>query len=210
MAPPAVTVRHVEDAEGEVAEGPFDAERRLPRYSYLTSREFPRTYFAIMRLFSATLLADLSATDVSNALAGAERDGRIEPGESSVDRVVDRLAQLRRWGNLVPGRRETNAKSIAEFAHGSLRYQVDKLGVRIHREAEALLAIPEGAREVSRELLPAIRRGLDEVSATTSAAVTAERLHGPTSSVAAKSREQLSEQVTTLFLQHAALCAKIW
>jgi uncharacterized protein (TIGR02677 family) len=199
----------VEDAESNFSGGAFDAEHRLRRYSYLTSREFPRTYFAIMRVFSSTLLADLSAIDVSNALAAAERDGRIEPGESSVERVVDRLTQLRKWGNLVPGRRETNAKSIAEFAHGSLRYQLDKLALRIHREAEALLAIPEGAREVSRELLPAIRRGLDEVADTTSAALAAEHLHGPGSSAVAKCRELLSEQVTTLFLQHAELAATV-
>ncbi|MEH0927695.1 DUF2397 domain-containing protein [Micromonospora sp. CPCC 205558] len=199
----------MEDAEGDVAGDPSDAESRLRRYSYLTSREFPRTYFAIMRVFSSTLLADLSATDVSNALFAAERDGRIEPGESSVDRVVDRLTQLRKWGNLVPGRRETNAKSIAEFAHGSLRYQVDKLALRIHREAEALLAIPEGAREVSRELLPAIRRGLDDAAGTISAALVAERLHGSGSSAVAKLRERLSEQVTTLFLQHAELAATV-
>src|SRR5262249_60568721 len=92
----AATVRHVEDADSDVAADTFDAEQRLRRYSYLTSREFPRTYFAIMRVFSSTLLADLSAADVSSALAGAERDGRIEAGESSVDRVVDRLTQLRR------------------------------------------------------------------------------------------------------------------
>ncbi|KAB1160898.1 DUF2397 family protein [Micromonospora sp. AMSO12t] len=209
MASSLATVRHVEDAEGDVAGDPSDAESRLRRYSYLTSREFPRTYFAIMRVFSSTLLADLSATDVSNALFAAERDGRIEPGESSVDRVVDRLTQLRKWGNLVPGRREANAKSIAEFAHGSLRYQVDKLALRIHREAEALLAIPEGAREVSRELLPAIRRGLDDAAGTISAALVAEQLHGSGSSAVAKLRERLSEQVTTLFLQHAELAATV-
>lgn len=202
------TVRHVEDAEGNLGEDAFEAERRLRRYSYLT-RDARRTYFAIMRVFSSTLLADLSATDVSHALAAAERAGRIEPGESSVDRVLDRLTQLMKWGNLVPGRRETNAKSIAEFAHGSLRYQVDKLAVRIHREAEALLAIPEGAREVSMELLPAIRRGLEEVAGTASAALTAEQLHGPGSSAVAGLREQLSEQVTTLFLQHGELAATV-
>jgi uncharacterized protein (TIGR02677 family) len=198
----------VEGGGADVAEEPLDAEDRLRRYSYLTTGA-RRTHFAIMRVFSSTLLADLSAADVSKALGAVERAGQIDAGESSVDHVLDRLAQLTKWGNLVPGRRETNARSIAEFAHGSVRYQVDKLALRIHREAEALLAIPEGAREVSRELLPAIRRGLDDVAQTTSLALADEHRFGPDSTPVARRRDQLSEQVTTLFLQHGELAATV-
>jgi uncharacterized protein (TIGR02677 family) len=123
--------------------------------------------------------------------------------------VVERLTQLEEWGNLVRGRRETNARSIAEFAHGSVRYQVDKLALRIHREAERLLAAPEGVREVSRELLPVILEGLDAIAQTVSAAVAAEQLQGPTAAAVATLREKLRQQVTTLFLQHADLAGTV-
>jgi len=182
-----------------------DAEHRLRLYSYLTAGE-SRTYFAIMRVFASTLMADLSAADVSSSLVSAERDGWIEPGESSIDRVLDRLDRLTKWGNLVPGRRETSAKSIAEFSHGSVRYQIGKLALRIHREAEAVLEIPQGAREVSRELLPAIQHGLDNVWSTIVSAIAAEQQGRPASR---KLREQLAEQVTTLFLQHGELAATV-
>jgi len=45
-------------------------------YTYLT-QEWAHTYFAIMRVFSGTLMADLSAADVSIALAPFERDGEL-------------------------------------------------------------------------------------------------------------------------------------
>jgi len=185
-----------------------DADRRLRLYSYLTMGE-SRTYFAIMRVFASTLMADLSATDVSNALVSAERDHWIDEGESSIDRVLDRVERLTKWGNLVPGRRETNARSIAEFSHGSMRYQISKLALRIHREAEAVLEIPLGAREVSRELLPAIQRGMDSICLTTTSAITANSLAGSASPEEAGIREQLAEQVTTLFLQHAELASTV-
>lgn len=182
-----------------------DAGRRLRMYGYLTAKEARRTYFAIMRVFSATLMADLSAADVSSALASFERDGWIEPGESAIDRVLGRLTQLTKWGNLAPGRRETNARSIAEFSHGSVRYQVDKLALRIHRDAEEVLEIPLGAREVSREMLPAIQRGLEAVHATVVASFVAEQRSGPASGEEMMLRDRVSEQVTTLFLQHGEL-----
>lgn len=185
-----------------------DAERRLRLYTYLATGG-SRTYFAIMRAFASTLMADLSAADVSNALASAERDGWIDEGESSIDRVLDRLDRLTKWGNLMPGRRETNARSIAEFSHGSVRYQISKLALRIHREAEAVLAIPLGAREVSRELLPAIQHGLDSIWSTVISAISAEYRDGSAPRDEVKLRERLAEQVTTLFLQHGELAATV-
>ena len=178
-------------------------------YTYLTAREARRTYFAIMRLFSSTLMADLSAIDVSNALASAEREGRIDPDESAIDKVLERLRRLTEWGNLVPGRRETNARSIAEFSHGSVRYQVDKLALRIHRDAEAVLEIPLGAREVSREMLPAIQRGLEIIHRIAVDSFAAESIDAPDTAEEMRLREQLSEQVTTLFLQHGELAATV-
>jgi uncharacterized protein (TIGR02677 family) len=185
-----------------------DPGRRLQLYAYLQPREHHRTYLAIMRLFTSTLLADLSAGEVSSALAAAERDGRVDIGESHVDVVIPRLRQLVDWGNLVLGRRETIAASIAEFQQGSMRYQVGKLAVRVQRDVDALLRVPEGAREVSRELLPAIERGLAELGETLAVAG-ARAQSDPRSLPARRARELLAERVTTLFLQHAELAATV-
>lgn len=191
----------------QAPEQSLDGARRLQLFAYLQAPEH-RTYLAIMRLFTSTLLADLSAGEVAAALAAAERDGRIAPGESQTDTVLDRLKQLVRWGNLVVGRRETIASSIAEFQHGSMRYQVSKLAVRVQREVDSLLRVPEGAREVSRELLPAIDRGLDTIRTSLPDALAAER-DAPGSKSARQATERLAEQVTTVFLQHAELAATV-
>lgn len=179
-------------------------EQRLQLFAYLQAPEHP-TYLAIMRLFTATLLADLSVGEVAAALAVAEREGRISPGESEVDTVIDRLKQLVKWGNLVVGRRETIAASIAEFQHGSVRYQVSKLAVRVQRDVDALLRVPEGAREVSRELLPAIERGLGRIGSALSEVLMA----APGTRTARQAGERLAEHVTTVFLQHAELAATV-
>ncbi|WP_408641861.1 TIGR02677 family protein [Saccharopolyspora oryzae] len=184
-----------------------DDGQRLQLFAYLQAPEH-RTYLAIMRLFTSTLLADLSAGEVGAALAAAEREGRVAPGESDVDTVIDRLKRLVKWGNLVVGRRETIASSIAEFQHGSVRYQVSKLAVRVQRDVDALLRVPEGAREVSRELLPAIDRGLAGIGTALSDALTAES-RDPRAKTARVARERLAEQVTTVFLQHAELAATV-
>lgn len=184
------------------------AKRRLLLYKYLTVDE-QRSYFAIMRVFSATLLADLSAAQVAEELAVLERAGDIEPGTSAVPSVVDRLGKLVEWGNLIPGRRETNARSIVEFSQGRQRYQVSKFAVRIQREAEELLRAPEGVREVTRELLPAIRRQLGQINQKISETMTMEAAHGTDASVTVRLREQLSEAVTTVFLQHGDLSESV-
>jgi uncharacterized protein (TIGR02677 family) len=181
---------------------------RLGLYAYLQAREHKGTYLAIMRLFTATLLADLSAGDVAAALASAEREGTIERGESRIENVITRLKQLVEWGNLVQGRREVVAASIAEFQHGSVRYQVSKLAVRVQRDVDELLRVPEGAREVSRELLPAIERGLNQLGKSLANAVSQEQRDAE-SAAATRAHELLSEQVTTLFLQHAELAATV-
>ncbi|RZS44174.1 uncharacterized protein (TIGR02677 family) [Herbihabitans rhizosphaerae] len=184
------------------------ADARLQLYAYLQPREHHRTYLAIMRLFTSTLLADLSPGEVASALAADERAGRIDPGESDVDNVLARLRQLKDWGNLVAGRRETIAASIAEFQQGSIRYQVSKLAVRVQRDVDELLRVPEGAREVSRELLPAIERGLSELGETLAAAAIRDS-EAPLSNTARRARELLAERVTTLFLQHAELASTV-
>ncbi len=184
-------------------------ERRLQLFAYLQPGRNHRTYLAIMRLFTSTLLADLSAGEVASALAKAEREGQIDPGESQIEVVLPRLRQLLDWGNLVLGRREAVATSIAEFQQGSVRYQVSKLAVRVQRDADELLRVPEGAREVSRELLPAIERGVDAARAVAGAGAVATEQSDPGSRGARRAREMLAEQVTTLFLQHAELAVTV-
>ncbi|QGK69357.1 DUF2397 family protein [Allosaccharopolyspora coralli] len=205
LVPPEPDAAPVTDASAP--ESTPDGEQRLQLFAYVRATEH-RTYLTIMRLFTSTLLADLSASEVAAALAVAEREGRIGPGESDVDTVIDRLKQLVGWGNLVVGRRETIASSIAEFQHGSVRYQVSKLAVRVQRDVDTLLQVPEGAREVSRELLPAIERGLGEIGSVLSDVRSAER-RDPDGKAARQSRERLAEHVTTVFLQHSELAATV-
>ncbi|QUQ68975.1 TIGR02677 family protein [Kutzneria sp. CA-103260] len=200
MWPTVEQEQHVQDT----LVGGETTDRRLLLYAYLQPREHHRTYLTTMRLFASTLLADLSAGEVAAKLAAAEREGLIDPGESRIETVIARLKQLVEWGNLVPGRREVIAASIAEFQHGSVRYQVSKLAVRVQRDVDELLRVPEGAREVSRELLPAIERGLGQLGRSLSDAVFTEGGPG-----AKRAREALAEQVTTLFLQHAELAVTV-
>ncbi|GAA1748283.1 DUF2397 domain-containing protein [Streptomonospora arabica] len=196
------------EAPSAAAEEPTgDGADRLRLYGYLTAPE-RRTYLAVMRLFTSTLMADLGAGEVAAALAGAERRGEIDAGESRLEVVVDRLEQLARWGNLVPGRREP-AATIAEFTRSRVRYQAAKLAVRIQRDAEDVLSVAEGAREVSRELLPAIERGLADIESTLAEILGAEQGRGPQAASARGLRERLAQQVTTLFLQHEEFAAAV-
>jgi hypothetical protein len=64
------------------------------------------------------------------------------------------------WGNLVLSIRDAWVTTVAEYLRLRSRYQVSKLGGRLHREARAILAASEGAREVARELLGRIVRML--------------------------------------------------
>ncbi|MDT0300973.1 DUF2397 domain-containing protein [Streptomonospora wellingtoniae] len=195
------------DPAGEAEDSAGGAADRLRLYGYLTAPE-RRTYLAVMRLFTSTLMADLGAGEVAAALAGAERRGEIDAGESRLEVVVDRLEQLARWGNLVPGRREP-AATIAEFTRSRVRYQAAKLAVRVQRDAEDVLSVAEGAREVSRELLPAIERGLADIERTLGAILGTEQGRGPQAASAHGLRERLAQQVTTLFLQHEEFAAAV-
>src|SRR5690606_21140540 len=186
---PASEVRHLASGPGVSAPGaklvrvmpnttsePDDLDR-LRLYAYLSAPE-RRTYLAVMRLFTGTLLADLGAGEVASALAAAERRGEVDEGESRMETVVDRLDQLARWGNLVPGRRG-RAATIAEFTRSRVRYQVSKLAMRVQRDVDDMLRVAEGAREVSRELLPAIARGLADIARTLGELDAAGRGEGP-------------------------------
>ncbi|WP_418606880.1 DUF2397 domain-containing protein [Georgenia sp. SUBG003] len=154
---------------------------RLDLFRYLTA-DLGAEYRAIMTLFTSTLLADLSASEVSDGLAAR---GTV----LSVDDVTTRCEQLERWGNLVRGIRDARVATVQDYVRSRARYQASKLGVRVHREAEALLAAGDGAREVARELLGATAETLDRIVARMTAASDARPVNA----------EALSGDVTTVF-----------
>jgi uncharacterized protein (TIGR02677 family) len=125
---------------------------RLTAYTYLTVPD-RATHLAIMRVFTSTLLADLSAHDVA---------GRLPDGPDP-DTVAAKLEQLKTWGNLLPSSRPVKAASIREYHRARSRYQLSPLGERIQRQADEILAIADAAREVSREMLGLVARGLQEL-----------------------------------------------
>ncbi len=133
-----------------------DGSRR-DLFRYLTSEE-SADYIAIMDLFSATLLTDLSAGELAGQLT--------ERGISlSRDTAEARCRQLADWGNLVPSIRDARVATVAEYIRSRSRYQVSKLGGRVHRQAVEILRASDGAREVARELLGQIVQSLDRILA---------------------------------------------
>jgi len=124
-------------------------------FSYLTA-DAADDYLAIMRLFTGTLLTDLSAEEVAKQLA--ERELPLD-----LDTVESRCRQLVEWGNLVRSVRETRVPTVAAYHRSRSRYQVSKLGGRLHREAEEILRAADGAREVARELLARIVESLNQI-----------------------------------------------
>ncbi len=134
-----------------------DDGRRRDLFRYLTADESGH-YLAVMDLFAATLLTDLSAAEVATQLA--DRGRTLER-----DTVEARCRQLVEWGNLVPSIRDARVSSLAEYIRSRSRYQVSKLGGRVHREAVEILQATDGAREVARELLGQIVQSLDRIIA---------------------------------------------
>ncbi len=138
------------------ASSPGDGRRR-DLFRYLTADE-SGDYLAIMDLFAGTLLTDLSAAEVAAQLA--DRGRTLER-----DTVEARCRQLVDWGNLVPSIRDARVSSVAEYIRSRSRYQVSKLGGRVHRDAVEILHASDGAREVARELLGQIVQSLDRILA---------------------------------------------
>jgi uncharacterized protein (TIGR02677 family) len=132
-----------------------DDGRRRDLFRYLTAEE-STDYLAVMDLFAATLLTDLSATEVAAQLADRGRVLEREVAEA-------RCRQLVEWGNLVPSIRDARVSSVAEYIRSRSRYQVSKLGGRVHRDAVEILQATDGAREVARELLGQIVQSLDRI-----------------------------------------------
>jgi len=129
------------------------SHRRL--FSYLTA-DAADEYIAIMRLFTGTLLTDLSAAEVAAQLRDRGLD--IDP-----DVAEDRCKQLVLWGNLVRSVRETRVPTVAAYHRSRSRFQVSKLGGRLHREAEEILRAVDGVQEVARELLARIVDSLGQI-----------------------------------------------
>ena len=107
--------------EPPVSSSSRDDGRRRDLFRYLTAEE-SGDYLAVMDLFAATLLTDLSATEVGIQLA--DRGRVIER-----DVVEARCRQLVEWGNLVPSIRDARVSSVAEYIRSRSRYQVSKLGL---------------------------------------------------------------------------------
>jgi uncharacterized protein (TIGR02677 family) len=150
--------------------------RRRDLFRYLTADE-SGDYLAVMDLFAATLLTDLSATEVAAQLA--DRGRALER-----DTVEARCRQLVEWGNLVPSVRDARVSSVAEYIRSRSRYQVSKLGGRVHRDAVEILQATDGAREVARELLGQIVQSLDRIIALlTRADIDADALAGEVTTV---------------------------
>lgn len=170
-----------EAPEADVAMTQTEAELRPERrdlYRYVTA-DNAEEYIAIMRLFSSTLLADMSAGEAQTAL---ERFGLALPS----DDVETRCRQLEQWGNLVRSVRDARAATVAEWVRSRSRYQVSKLGGRVARQVDELISASDGAREVARELLGATVETLQRIT---------NHLDGP----APLNADALAGDVTTVF-----------
>ncbi|MFI1415648.1 DUF2397 domain-containing protein [Streptomyces sp. NPDC020707] len=157
------------------------AEERTSLFRYLTA-EHCADYLAIMRLFSSTLLADLSAAEVSGLL-------REEGRDLDADATEERCRTLVRWGNLIRSLRDARVPTVAAYRHSRARFQMSTLGGRVQRQVEDVLRATDGAREVARELLGHTVTVLDSIL---------ERLSAP-----APDAEALAAEVTTVFNNQA-------
>ncbi|MFJ2475499.1 TIGR02677 family protein [Streptomyces sp. NPDC087659] len=142
-------------ASGAAEDAGEEARRRLNAYTYLSAPE-RLEHVAIMRVFCSTLLADLAVPDI---MAKLRQAGGSAAGLDA-DTLTVRLEQLVQWGNLLRSSHTVKASSISEYQRSRSRYQLSKLGERIQRDADGVLAEADAAREVSNELLALVERGL--------------------------------------------------
>lgn len=156
---------------------------RLSAYAYLSAPE-RREYVAVMRVFCGTLLADLAVPDVLGKLPQAG----IPAAALDAETLTARLEQLVRWGNVLRSTHTVRAGSIAEYQRSRSRYQLSKLGERVQRDADEVLAGADAAREVSSELLTLVERGLGEIAAMVAVPGGADP-------------QQALEKISTLFVQ---------
>jgi hypothetical protein len=123
-----------------------DERRDLFRYVTVDNADNAAEYLAIMDQFTQTLLTDLSAAEVSEALA--KRGIALSPEDAEA-----RCASLVRWKNLMPSARDPRVPTVAALRHTRARFQVTRLGGTVHRQVTKVLKMRDGAREVARELL---------------------------------------------------------
>ncbi|MFF4424769.1 DUF2397 domain-containing protein [Streptomyces sp. NPDC001549] len=138
---------------------PLPPTGRLDLYRYLTA-DNALEYIAIMDVFCATLLADLTTSDTR-----AQLGRRDLPVHLPVDLVQDRCRQLVQWGNLMRSVHDPRVPTIAEYVHAQTRYQLTPLGGRLHRQVREILRAVDGVREVARELLGHTVELLDRILA---------------------------------------------
>jgi uncharacterized protein (TIGR02677 family) len=158
---------------------------RLRLYAYATAPE-AGSYVAIMRLFVDALLAEWSAHDL------VERGIDLPPAA-----VDQRLRFLEQNGNLLASPREVRVTSIAEYQRQPARYSATSLGVRVHRQVEAVLEAAGGAREVPRELLAAVAHQLTTLAAMSPA------------EIAASDPAGMAAVVSTVFLQFESFAGAV-
>lgn len=163
-----------QDSDGEE----LRARRQLFRY---VTADLATEYLAVMDLFTDSLLADLSASDIHERLARAGLTLTPEDVEARCD-------QLLAWGNLVKSVRDTRVTTIAAYLRSRARYQPSKLGGMVHRQVRDLMAEANGVREVARELLGGM-------SDTLAAIVRAAQARDARD-------DQLAADVSTLFASH--------
>ncbi|MET8192003.1 DUF2397 domain-containing protein [Streptomyces sp. NPDC005246] len=113
-------------------------------------------YLAVMDQFTQTLLTDLSAAEVSEALA--KRGIIMSPEEAET-----RCGSLVRWKNLMPSARDPRVPTVAALRYTRARFQVTRLGGTVHRQVTKVLQMRDGAREVARELLGSMAALLSKI-----------------------------------------------
>ncbi|WP_446044651.1 DUF2397 domain-containing protein [Streptomyces olivaceus] len=122
-----------------------EQDERRDLFRYVTA-DHATEYLAIMDLFTQSLLTDLSAAEVSEALA--KRGIALAP-----ESAEERCGRLVRWTNLMPAARDPRVPTVAALRHTRSRFQITRLGGSVHREVTKVLRMRDGAREVARELL---------------------------------------------------------
>ncbi|MGW3511814.1 TIGR02677 family protein [Streptomyces sp. NPDC000994] len=172
-------------------DGDGEAWQRLSAYAYLSAPE-RLEYVAVMRVFCGTLLADLAVPELLAKLAHRGVPGAALDAET----LTARLEQLVRWGNLLRSTHTVKAASIAEYQRSRSRYQLSKLGERVQRDADEVMAGADAAREVSSELLALVDRGLREIAAMAAAPGGADP-------------QQALERISTLFVQFAEFAESV-
>ncbi|WP_308296948.1 DUF2397 domain-containing protein [Streptomyces sp. RT42] len=150
--PPGSCPRERAGGRTDVGEEQFDGQNGLEErderrdlFRYVTA-DYATDYLAIMDLFTQTLLTDLSAAEVSEALA--KRGITLSP-----ETAEERCRRLVRWTNLMPAARDPRVPTVAALRYTRARFQITRLGGTVHREVTKVLHLRDGAREVARELL---------------------------------------------------------